>query len=224
MKKLFIFALIIGFCILGRSESKGCIVAISKRGYTERQCALFLFMEPEIWKPIVGWEKYYEVSNLGRVRSLHIRKSKNPIMPIFSNVQRGYMQVLLQANKYRKTYKVHRLVATAFIPNSENKPQVNHINGNKIDNRADNLEWCTNSENQIHAYIHGLKKPFTELTHPGNISVYQYDINGIFIAKYISATVAARKNNFCRSKITECCNGNRKTSNGFIWSKKYPLC
>ena len=65
----------------------------------------------------------------------------------------GYLQVALQKHKKRKDEKIHRLVAEAFIPNPENKPQVNHLDGNKLNNYYKNLEWCTNGENQIHSYV-----------------------------------------------------------------------
>lgn len=122
--------------------------------------------EPEeIWKPIDGYEGIYEVSNLGRVKSL-----KKIVLFRFPDKKRfipdrifkksvnvyGYIIVSLHLNLKIKQFRVHRLVARAFIPNPENKPYVNHIDGNKQNNRVDNLEWCTAQENSIHAVKSGL--------------------------------------------------------------------
>lgn len=105
----------------------------------------------EIWKPIPEYEEYYEVSSLGRVRRIRTgRILKNHIDSY------GYLVVGLHVHSKQKTCFVHRLVAMTFIPNPENKPQVNHINGIKTDNCSTNLEWATSSENMRHAYNTGL--------------------------------------------------------------------
>lgn len=119
-------------------------------------------MEKEIWKDIAGYEGLYQVSNFGRVRSLdriivrgtskrrgpHKARLKGKVLTLVSGVE-GYLVVPL--GKSNPCCRVHRLVAEAFIPNPENKPQVNHIDGNVKNNRVDNLEWCTGQENLIHA-------------------------------------------------------------------------
>lgn len=106
----------------------------------------------EIWKDISGYGGDYQVSNLGRVKSL---RYKTPRILGFILDTRGYCRVRLFSDSGRRAWFVHQLVARAFIPNPFNKPQVNHINGIKTDNCAENLEWCTAAENTLHAF--GLK-------------------------------------------------------------------
>ena len=102
----------------------------------------------EVWKKIEGFENY-EVSNYGNIRRLYLKGYKYR-KPVF---QLGYCSVTFVFNKTGfKKFQIHRLVAMAFMPNPENKRCLNHINGIKTDNRVENLEWCTHSENEIHSY------------------------------------------------------------------------
>lgn len=109
-----------------------------------------------IWKPVVGYERIYEVSNEGQVKRLVNGKVKKP-----SDFD-GYQAVCLFKNLKTERVFVHRIVASAFIENSENKPQINHKNGIKTDNRVENLEWCTQKENTNHAVRTGLQKNFNQ--------------------------------------------------------------
>ena len=115
----------------------------------------------EEWKNIPEFEGY-QISNIGRVRSIDrfsgnrkgIIKGKELVQ---TSNKRRYLEVRLFKNNKSTAKVIHRLVANAFIPNPESKPQVNHIDGNKLNNRVDNLEWMSNSENQKHAYSLGLQ-------------------------------------------------------------------
>lgn len=120
----------------------------------------------ELWKDVVGYESYYEVSNLGRVRSKervlphninkgnYVKKSK----VLSTQIRKGYVFVCVCVNGIRKALPVHRVVAKAFLPNPENKAQVNHIDGDKTNNKLENLEWATAKENVDHAVRTGLIK------------------------------------------------------------------
>ena len=124
-------------------------------------------MGQEIWKPVKKLEGKYEISNIGRLRSVDrvqenskgvkIRYKGKPITP--SVIPSGYYQTCIKLNGKDKSWYPHVMVAEAFIPNPQKKPQVNHINGIKTDNRVENLEWVTRSENMLHAFNTGLLKP-----------------------------------------------------------------
>lgn len=140
-------------------------------------------LEGEIWKDVVGWENYYEVSNLGRVRTrCHMRLSRcGSEIPVNVKMKQsyldedGYARISLYRGDESKLVGIHRVVAEAFIPNPENKPQVNHINGIKTDNRVENLEWVTNTENMQHSIKEGLRD-----THVSSRPVIRLEDNKVF--------------------------------------------
>lgn len=105
----------------------------------------------ENWKDVPGYEGLYAISDLGNIKSFYTNKILKPSIDKF-----GYCRFSATKNKKQKTLRIHRLVGELFIPNPENKPQINHKNGIKTDNSKDNLEWVTDSENKKHAYQEGL--------------------------------------------------------------------
>ena len=172
----------------------------------------------EQWKDIEGYEGRYQVSNLGRVKSLPILKrngngyywTKEKIRRLKIN-EDGYQAITLVENSKFKTYTIHRLVATAFIENPNNYSEVNHIDEIKTNNRVDNLEWCT------HAYNleYGSRK---EITRQKTMKpVLQFDRENNFIKKWISMTEAANQLNIAQGCISNCCHHKRKTAGNYIW-------
>lgn len=113
----------------------------------------------EIWKDIVGYEGLYQVSNLGRVKSLPRATTNGKILKVQVNRLNKYCYVALCRDNKKMFKRVHILVANAFLGANPNKLQVNHIDGNKENNNVYNLEYCTQSENMKHAYLTGLEKP-----------------------------------------------------------------
>ena len=120
--------------------------------------------------------------------------------------ENGYIRVYI----YKKTFTLHRLVALTFLENSENKEQVNHKDGNKLNNCVENLEFVTNKENQIHKIQNGLGNNFTR-------AVKQYDLDGNFIKEYCSITLAAKELGISKSTIRCVLINKRKTAAGYIW-------
>lgn len=171
----------------------------------------------EMWKTIPGYENY-EASNLGRIRHKETKKIKH-----LRNTFKGYLQVSLYKNG-DKTERVHRLIALTFIPNIENKPQINHIDCNKQNNRVDNLEWVSNEENFEHAKNNGLlnckrprkpKKKEKYIPH----KIKQFDLENNFIREWKSISEIIKEleiNN--TSRIYACCNNKRKQAYNFKWS------
>ena len=159
-------------------------------------------MNKEIWKDITGYEGLYQVSSDGRVKSLEryvpdwrggdkIQKERI-LKPIV--YKDGYLYVNLYANGKQKKFLVHRLVCTAFHDNSKSKQQVKHINGNKTDNRAVNLEWC-----------------------PIGKQIIQYTLDGELIKIWPSTMEVERQIGFFQSSICNVANGKCKQAYGFIW-------
>ena len=164
----------------------------------------------EIWKDIQGFEELFQVSNLGRIRSLDRfvksgksqRFQKGQIMhPHVTN--KGYLRADLTNNGQKFKYMVHKLVAEAFIPNPNNLPFVNHIDENKQNNSTNNLEWCTNKYNTDYS---------------NSTPIDQYTLNGEYIITHKSIAEAQRKTGIAAASICNCCKGNFKQAGGYLWS------
>lgn len=160
------------------------------------------------WKKIIyeDQETNYSVSSTGRVRNDKTGKELSP------SLQNGYYSVRLAVKpNYGKHFRINRLVAQAFIPNPENKPYVNHINGITTCNNVENLEWVTPSENSVHAYKTGLRNPNRA------VEVNQYNLQGKFLMTFESLREAERQTGASQSKITEVCQGRRRTAGEYQW-------
>ena len=171
----------------------------------------------EIWKDILGYEGKYMVSNWGRVKSLNYhRTGKERIMKLNKNKD-SYLQVQLCKDGKRKLYYVHRLVATAFCENPEGYTEVNHINEDKADCRADNLEWCSRSYNNT--YNDRAKKAGEKLTnHPKTSKpIIGIDKRTGLILEFPSVKETERQLGISNGSICECCNGKRKSAGGYVW-------
>ena len=160
-----------------------------------------------MWKKFIyeGQETDYSVSTEGEVR----KDTTNYILSQSS--QQDYKFVELFINGKQKRMRVHRMVALTFIDNPDNKPYVNHINGNRSDNNVENLEWVTPSENTQHAVNTGLFKSGRSR------AVIQYNLNGEQMATFESASEAARQTGGSQSKITMCCRRQRDSANDYQW-------
>lgn len=181
----------------------------------------------EIWKDVVGYEELYKVSNLGRIKSLPKRKFTPSVS--FFTVERicipreykgGYLRVSLSKNKKQKLVFVHRIVAEAFL-GVRSDLTVNHKDENKKNNRADNLEYMTRADNVRYGTgIERSAKQRKERT-VGGVPVNQYTLEGRFVKRYESGSVAMRENEWSGSSsdIFLCCDRKHHTAYGFIWRR-----
>lgn len=163
-------------------------------------------MTNEIWKDITDYEGLYLISDLGNIRNFRtgriLKKQRNT---------RGYHKVNLSKNGKLQTVYVHKLVANHFLSNPNGLLEVNHINENKLDNRVENLEWCTRSYNVN--YGNRTEKQKIKLSKP----VRQFSKRGEIIASYPSIIQAGRENKLSNSCISACCRGLRHTCGGYVW-------
>ena len=193
----------------------------------------------EIWRDIEGYEGLYQVSNLGNVKSLKFGPKNHPGVHSQPRTLRitksstGYTHVQLYKEGKSSTILVHKLVAKAFVPNPLAKPEVNHIDANRANNKVENLEWVTHKENLQYAVKIGNRKPPRKSIVENSISgkstarkesikrnkkpVLQYTPDGKFVKKWNSIAEIEKFYNCNRTGIANCLSGKNKTSFNFVW-------
>jgi NUMOD4 motif-containing protein/HNH endonuclease/NUMOD1 domain-containing protein len=190
--------------------------------------------EIEIFVSVNGYDGIYEISNFGRIKSLkrnieYLNKNGNVVNCVLPEKilipgvhTNGYLKISLYKNAKEERFFIHRLVAIHFILNPENKPQVNHKDGDRKNCKLNNLEWATGSENKIHSFT-VLGRKNIGLKGKDNVSskvVLQYDLNGNFLNEFESSGDARRRLGLSSNHITDCCTGKLKNAYGFIWKFK----
>lgn len=165
----------------------------------------------EKWRSVVGFEGFYEVSDLGHVR--HVKRPHRNLAPF--RINSGYLIHSLQRKALKKYWLVHRIVALAFLPAVHGKLFVNHINGDKTDNRLDNLEWCTKSENMLHAFRTGLA-PHQHSPRPHCWRAVVASRNGKSLS-FASLSDAASTLGISRTGISNALAGRASISGGYDW-------
>ena len=195
------------------------------------------------WRPVVGCEGYLEVSREGDIRTVgrtytgrngSIKTVKQKVLSTQED-SKGYLRCRTSIHGNKLTIKVHRAVAQAFVENPDNKPQVDHIDGNKHNNHADNLRWATNRENFDFSVENGLRKnSFMSLTEIRKTEKWKqkaretckrvfskqvscYTLEGAYVCKFDSCHEAAQQLGISQSGISGCCIGRLKTYKGYLW-------
>lgn len=176
----------------------------------------------EIWKDIPDYVGIYQVSNLGNVRSITYQgiPKIRILKPKYHHS--GYVMYTLCKNKVHKNIYAHVLVARSFIPNQNNKPNINHIDGNKHNNVLSNLEWVSRSENTLHAIKYLGHNPFSAkgklgAKHHASKPILQYSLDGELLKRWDCMSDVQRELNIKVCSIVNCASGRQKTSHGYIW-------
>lgn len=165
----------------------------------------------EVWKDIKGYEGLYQISNLGRVKSLKKKGNYKERILKYHIINKGYCRLHLFKQNKSKGFLVHSLVLNTFKPNlDKNKTQIDHINGIKTDNRVENLEWVTPKENVKRAYEKLLRKDCKK-------TVQIDKINNNIINVFNSSREASRKTGICQSGISKSCKNKNVTAGGYLW-------
>lgn len=174
----------------------------------------------ETWSPIKGYEDAYEVSTFGQIRSISRVDNRNKLYEgkvlKLRREKQGYLRVGLYKNGKSKVFLVHRLVAEAFIPNKSHKKYVNHKDANKENNRVENLEWCTASENTLHAHSLGLMPQ--DYKH-SEMSIIGVSVNNEYESYYFKSVAEASRYGFNATRIYNWLCKKVKTPKDFVWYK-----
>lgn len=190
-----------------------------------------LAYQKEEWKDIQNYEGYYIVSNTGRIKSLdriekingwqRIKRGKE-LIPY--NCGAGYLVVCLAKNGYKRKFYIHRIVAETFIPNINNKKEVDHIDTIVTNNRIDNLRWVTRSENHLNPITRERRREVAKhikkasgANHHRSRPIYQYTLKGVFIKNWESSIQIEQSMNISRRCVLDCCRGKYEKSHGYIW-------
>lgn len=178
----------------------------------------------EVWKPVEGYEEFYQVSNMGRVRSIDriVAKGWRPYLKHGRVLapqarQHGYLSVWLYTGDAKKQVSVHRLVAEAFCERKEGQDEVNHLNENKQDNRAENLAWCTRSENCSYGEKLAESRKKWRNRADRSKAVRQYTLSGEFVKEYPSLHEVRRQTGFGEGNICHAINGKYTHAYGYVW-------
>lgn len=180
-------------------------------------------MMTEEFKDIPGYEGLYQVSNSGVVKSCAKYKGVGYCQQVPETIMskvvfNGYYSTCLSKKGVKSRKYNHRLVALTFIPNPNNFPEVNHIDGDKTNNHVSNLEWCTRLQNEQHAWRIGLKKMKGE-NHFASRVVTQFDMHLNPIRDWVNGLAIQKSLGFAATHISKCCNGKLKSAYGFIWRR-----
>ena len=176
----------------------------------------------EVWKDVVGWEGIYQVSNMGRVKSLPrvFMKKDGKLQPVKGTIlkqvknKKGYLHVCLSVEGFCVHRSVHQLVAMAFVDNKNNYTQINHRDENPANNRFDNLEWCSSKYNLNYGCRN--KKASISRSTPVN----QYSLDGKYIRTFYGTREAGRqigRGATASANIAACCRGERNNAYGYLW-------
>ena len=178
----------------------------------------------EIWKDVPGYVGLYQISNYGRVKSVfrneicgNMNRKRNEKI-LKPSLRKRYYFVSLSKNGIKYNAVIHRLVAAAFIPNPENKPCIDHIDGNRANNHADNLRWVTVKENQNNPITKS--KWIGKKANPHHEKAVEQIKNGIVVNVFVSIQEAARKGNFSATAICKVCKGKGNLHKGYKWRYK----
>ena len=181
--------------------------------------------QEEIWKDVKGYEGIYQISNLGKVKSLNRilsngSKRKGIVLKQYTN-RDGYVFVCLSKDGKSKTTYIHRLVADAFVPNDENEDEVDHLDNNKLNNFSSNLEWVSRKENVGRSWDDGLMENQRRTAVKNGLArakrVIKMDNRGNVLGEYRSQTEAAKAVGVSSPSISMCCTGVSKTAGGYYW-------